>query len=114
MSLRCRWYVADGVLDRWSDANSSGQQSQPESSGRVERVILFRGVVWRSSEVDALRLWQNLMRFWPSAFAENLTNPPGALLAHAGGALSQIFKFRYQNANHIMSLPPLCTFRQGA
>ena len=50
----------------------------------VERIIMLRGVVWRGEGVDSFKLWQDLMRFWPTAFAREHTRPEGVILAHAG------------------------------
>ena len=49
-------------------------------------VILMRGVVWKSEEVEVMNLWQNLLRFWPVTFADRLVTPAGALQAHSGRA----------------------------
>ena len=53
-------------------------------------VILMRGVVWRSAEVEMMKLWQNLLRFWPVTFADSLVQPQGALQAHGGGCLTSL------------------------
>ena len=53
-------------------------------------VILMRGVVWRSEEVEVMKLWQNLLRFWPVTFADSLVQPQGALQAHGGGCLTTL------------------------
>ncbi len=53
-------------------------------------VILMRGVVWRSEEVEVMKLWQNLLRFWPVTFADSLVRPQGALQAHGGGCLTSL------------------------
>ena len=50
----------------------------------IERVILLRGVVWQGKEVNAFKMWQDLMRFWPTPFAAEHTQPPNQLYAHAG------------------------------
>ena len=47
-------------------------------------VVLLRGVVWKSEEVQVMNLWQNLLRFWPVTFADSLVTPAGALKAHGG------------------------------
>lgn len=54
----------------------AGQQPQPQ------QFIFFRGVSWRSADLDALRVWQGLMRALPSPFLPHLTSPPELLLAH--------------------------------
>ena len=46
--------------------------------------MAMRGVVWRTGEVEVLRLWQDMMRFWPAPFAANPDDPPSELLAHGG------------------------------
>ena len=48
-------------------------------------MVAIRGVVWRGDNVEIRRLWQSLMRFWPSEFAQDDSRPKGALLAHTGG-----------------------------
>ncbi|DBB06614.1 TPA: hypothetical protein ACH3X1_012136 [Trebouxia sp. C0004] len=58
--------------------------SMPSQSDHC--VILMRGVVWRSEEVEVMKLWQNLLRFWPVTFADSLVQPHGALQAHGGMA----------------------------
>lgn len=88
------WYVADGHFDRNYDSDFQGRvgahrAAGPElengnSSQQIERVLLLRGVVWQGKDVDALTLWQDLMRFWPTAFAKQHTSPPAVLLAHSG------------------------------
>ena len=55
------------------------------SNGERERVVAIRGVVWRGDNVEIRRLWQSLMRFWPSEFAQDESRPKGELLAHTGG-----------------------------
>ena len=50
----------------------------------------MRGVVWRSEEVEVMKLWQNLLRFWPVTFADSLVQPQGALQAHGGGCLTSL------------------------
>ena len=112
----CRWLVADGPLDReegptWPAGTFDGEMnsqlngdSRPSQNGAAavakgrqpatERVILLRGVVWQGQDVDAFKLWQDLMRFWPTAFAREHTEPPGILLAHAG-QLSELTVSRY-------------------
>lgn len=47
-------------------------------------VVLLRGVVWKSEEVEVMKLWQQLLRFWPVTFADSLVTPAGALKAHGG------------------------------
>lgn len=47
-------------------------------------VVLLRGVVWKSEEVEVMKLWQKLLRFWPVTFADSLVTPAGALKAHGG------------------------------
>ena len=45
---------------------------------------MMRGVSWQAKETQAFTLWQQLARFWPAPFAAEVTQPPGALQAHAG------------------------------
>lgn len=59
------------------------QEGQPASSD-TERVILLRGVVWAGQDVNAWKMWQDLMRFWPTPFAPEHTNSDNPLYAHAG------------------------------
>ena len=69
------------------DSSPSQNGAAAVAKGRqpaTERVILLRGVVWQGQDVDAFKLWQDLMRFWPTAFAKEHTEPAGILLAHAG------------------------------
>ena len=58
---------------------------QPHLPSKAQHcVVLLRGVVWKSEEVQVMNLWQNLLRFWPVTFADSLVTPAGALQAHAG------------------------------
>jgi len=62
----------------------SGEHSQSSVAPPViERVILLRGVVWQGKDVNAWKMWQDLMRFWPTPFADDYTEQ-GLLYAHAG------------------------------
>ncbi len=61
-------------------SSESAVAREPE----IERVILLRGVVWQGKEVNAFKMWQDLMRFWPTPFAPDHTQPPHQLFAHAG------------------------------
>ena len=60
---------------------------QLEGKGVPQQFIFFRGVSWRSADLDALRVWQGLMRALPSPFLPHLTSPPELLLAHRCGAV---------------------------
>ncbi len=72
------------VTPAYIDANPN-MPSQTEHC-----VILMRGVVWRSEEVEVMKLWQNLLRFWPVTFADSLVQPQGALQAHGGTCLTTL------------------------
>ena len=61
-------------------SSESAVAREPE----IERVILLRGVVWQGKEVNAFKMWQDLMRFWPTPFAPEHTTPANQLYAHAG------------------------------
>lgn len=50
-----------------------------------QRYIFLRGVSWRSADLDALRVWQGLMRALPTPFLPHLTSPPELLVAHRQG-----------------------------
>ncbi|KAL3139882.1 hypothetical protein ABBQ38_004176 [Trebouxia sp. C0009 RCD-2024] len=82
-----------------SSTESDADEEQPAASSRPDTnsqqlplpeaqhcVVLLRGVVWKSEEVQVMNLWQNLLRFWPVTFADSLVTPAGALQAHAGMA----------------------------
>jgi hypothetical protein len=69
-------------------AHIDATPSMPSQSEHC--VILMRGVVWRSEEVEVMKLWQNLLRFWPVTFADSLVQPQGALQAHGGGVLTSL------------------------
>lgn len=71
-----RWFVA-----RPADAGAaSGSPGLPGHA--AQQYIFFRGVSWRSADLDALRVWQGLMRALPSPFLPHLTSPPELLMAH--------------------------------
>ena len=88
--------MADGCLDWRPPCGGEAIPADPAAASRgdsqlsretrppVERVILLRGVVWQGQDVDAFKLWQDLMRFWPTPFADEHTPQPGSLFAHAG------------------------------
>ena len=88
--LCCRWFVADGPLTRQSVAKHASGETPSELSTlppqEVDRVILLRGVVWQGKEVNAFKMWQDLMRFWPTPFAPEHTKAPDQMYAHAGDA----------------------------
>ena len=102
----CRWYVADGCLGRTprpldkspelekrlQSGEGASTSSQPgsiyEHTGEIERIFMLRGVVWGGEGVDTFKLWQDIMRFWPTPIAQDYTQPPGVLLAHAGDCSS--------------------------
>ncbi|DBA99807.1 TPA: hypothetical protein ACH3X3_012346 [Trebouxia sp. C0006] len=69
---------------RVTPAHIDATSNMPSQSEHC--VILMRGVVWRSEEVEVMKLWQNLLRFWPVTFADSLVQPQGALQAHGGMA----------------------------
>ena len=48
-----------------------------------ERVIMLRGVVWRTAEVELWPLWRDMARCWPTALADG-DRAGSQLLAHAG------------------------------
>ena len=50
--------------------NEQSAREQPMHNDHC--VILMRGVVWRSDQVQVLNLWQNLLKFWPVPFASDL------------------------------------------
>ena len=76
---------ADSANANMSDTHTEKQSSSGQSQARAEHcVILMRGVVWKSEEVEMMKLWQNLLRFWPVTFADSLVQPQGALQAHGG------------------------------
>ena len=65
--------------------SSLSQESKPPLPAKAQHcVVLLRGVVWKSEEVEVMNLWQNLLRFWPVTFADSLVTPAGALKAHGG------------------------------
>ena len=73
--------------DEQQQLHSSAADSSVSTDSASEAqhcVILMRGVVWRSEEVQVMNLLQNLLRFWPVTFAEQLVTPAGALQAHGG------------------------------
>ena len=77
--------MADGPLSRKSVAmQESSTDSAVAREPEIERVILLRGVVWQGKEVNAFKMWQDLMRFWPTPFAPEHTKSPNQLYAHAG------------------------------
>lgn len=90
--------MADGPLD-WrpshsgdastaeAEAGSRQGGQEAEAPPAIERVILLRGVVWQGKDVNAFKMWQDLMRFWPTAFADDHTPERGLLFAHAGADL---------------------------
>ena len=82
MLCKCRWFVADGPLSRHSMPHSApdSREKLPE----IERVILLRGVVWQGKNVNAFKMWQDLMRFWPIPFAPDYNKANTPLYAHAG------------------------------
>ena len=64
--------------------DKQGSQDSSPAPQPQHCVVLMRGVVWKSEEVEVMKLWQNLLRFWPVTFASNLVQPQGALQAHGG------------------------------
>ncbi|KAL4439045.1 hypothetical protein ABPG77_006982 [Micractinium sp. CCAP 211/92] len=78
-----RWFVA-----RHSAAAPAADQAPPGSlaADLGQRLIFFRGVSWRSADLDALRVWQGLVRALPTSFLPHLTSPPELLMAHSGVA----------------------------
>lgn len=73
-----RYYVARQAPHGDSEWLSAGRGPQPNPC----QFIFLRGVSWRSADLDALRVWQGLMRALPSPFLPHLTSPPGLLVAH--------------------------------
>lgn len=72
-------------FDSLTSLDSSLPQPKPPVPAKAQHcVVLLRGVVWRSEEVEVMNLWQNLLRFWPVTFADSLVMPAGALKAHGG------------------------------
>ena len=80
--------------DHLSDSASAADTHQPPSLhspvASEHCVVLMRGVVWRSEEVEMMKLGQNLLRFWPNTFADRLVQPQGALQAHGGSHLIEL------------------------
>ena len=71
-----RWYIARGAL-RGADNKDA------------ERVtcVVFRGVMWRSAEVNNMRVWQQLSQSWPDPFMKASLQPlagGGEIQAHKG------------------------------
>lgn len=116
--ILCRWYVADGPLARKAslegmskDKNAIMSKKEMTSlpASETERVILLRGVVWQGKEVNAFKMWQDLMRFWPAPFAPEHTKKPDLLYAHAGKQ-----DHRLENLQRLMLgqaiIPTCCKF----
>ncbi|KAL4452698.1 hypothetical protein ABPG75_008360 [Micractinium tetrahymenae] len=78
-----RWFVA-----RHSAAAPAAAQAPTGSliADPAQRLVFLRGVSWRSADLNALRVWQGLVRALPSAFLPHLTSPPELLMAHSGVA----------------------------
>ena len=72
-----RWFVARGTLASGDD----------DSVGQPATCVVFRGVMWRSAEVNSLRVWQQLSQSWPVRFLEREVAPlatGGVVQAHRG------------------------------
>jgi hypothetical protein len=76
-----RWFVARQAPAAAGASLNSVAGQQPLQS-QPQQLIFLRGVSWRSADLDALRVWQGLMRALPSPFLPHLTSPPELLLAH--------------------------------
>lgn len=75
-----RWFVARQAGGEATAGGGwlSGGAQQPQPS----HFIFIRGVSWRSADINALRVWQGLMKAVPSNFLPHLTSPPDLLVAH--------------------------------
>lgn len=77
-----RWFVARKTPAAAAAAPEPGSLS----ADPAQRFIFLRGVSWRSADLDALRVWQALMRALPTPFLPHLTSPSEQLVAHSGVA----------------------------
>ena len=64
-----------------------------------ERVIMLRGVVWRTAEVELWPLWRDMARCWPTALVDG-DRAGSQLLAHAGA----------RDSRNTQTLTPQCCF----
>lgn len=97
------WIVADCPLP------APGQQAV---DNRLERVVVFRGVVWARQDVDALQVWRRVSDFIPESFLPERTRPTASVVAHRG--ISRILDEVWPEiARHVVpspSSPPHVTF----
>jgi hypothetical protein len=79
-----RWFVARQAGSEAAAGGGwlSGSAHQPQPS----HYIFIRGVSWRAADINALRVWQGLMKAVPSSFLPHMTSPPDLLVAHSGVA----------------------------
>jgi hypothetical protein len=71
-----RWYIARGVLN-----------GMEHDTGASVTCVFVRGVMWRSTELDSFRVWQQLSQSWPVRFLEDkVSTMPngGAIQVHKG------------------------------
>lgn len=77
-----RWYLAQGRL-------SGGPISSADTASST-LCLFIRGVMWRSSELDTVRVWQQLAKSWPAAYLPEKMprqeNSNAVVQAHAGMA----------------------------
>lgn len=130
-----RWYVAQGTLKQplgWSaedaatsSSHSPGATSMPANAqftggmpvqtihNRLDTlVILLRGVVWRSEEVEMMKLLQNLLKFWPVSLDANAAQPQAVLQAHGGRCFPAYASCRSQQHMCICNID-FCVFGDG-
>lgn len=74
-----RWFVA---RQAGGEAGGGWLPAGPHGAQQPSHFIFLRGVSWRSADLDALRVWQSLLRALPSPFLPHLTAPPDLLVAH--------------------------------
>lgn len=74
-----RWFVARQAAEGHGPHWLGSAENQPH------QYIFLRGVSWRSADLDALRVWQSLLRALPTPFLSHLTSPPDLLVAHRLG-----------------------------
>eukprot|EP00892_Ulva_mutabilis_P011155 jgi/Ulvmu1/8411/UM042_0118.1 len=79
-----RWYIAEGELTGAGTgspmvAMKQSDSSQPRTAARLH--IFMRGVMWRSTELNSARVWQQLSQSWAVPFS---TPQPGARAPPAG------------------------------
>lgn len=79
--VHTNWWLKNLILRR-----SFVLARLPRRSGAhaaPERVVMLRGVVWRTAEVELWPLWRDMARCWPTALVDG-GGPGSQLLAHAG------------------------------